>query len=129
MSTKQPGSTDNTGRLRRVGSFAEIEEEFIQRISTMVYCSAATIDSHQHTRSRVLHPIWEGRNGWVTTEAKAAKVKQLAANPFISIKGNASMRSNEERVWPVQAFHSRFAFQCVYLVFRPAGRKTRYKKR
>ena len=82
---RAPGSTNNTGRLRRVGTFAEIEADFADRIRTMVYCSAATIDSHQRPRSRVLHTIWEGRTGWVTTEAKAAKVKQLAANPFISL--------------------------------------------
>src|SRR5215203_6895308 len=85
MSTEQPNSTNNLGRLRRVPTFAEIEEDFADRIRSMIYCSAATIDSHQRPRSRVLHTIWEGQTGWVTTEAKAAKVKQLAASPFISL--------------------------------------------
>ena len=85
MANEQSDPTNNTGRLRRVSTFAEIEEDFQQRVRTMVYCSAATIDSHQRPRSRVLHTIWEGRTGWVTTEAMATKVKQLAANPFISL--------------------------------------------
>jgi general stress protein 26 len=71
--------------MRRVSTFAEIEQEFMQRIKTMVYCSAATIDSHQRPRSRVLHPIWEGATGWVTTDPSTAKAKQLAANPHMSL--------------------------------------------
>ena len=57
----------------------------MQRIRSMVYCSAATIDSQQRPRSRVLHTVWEGRVGWVATEVKAAKVKQVAMNPAISL--------------------------------------------
>jgi general stress protein 26 len=71
--------------MQHVGTFAEIEEEFLQRIRTMIYCSAATIDSQQRPRSRVLHPIWEGQIGWVTTGPTTPKAKQLAANPFISL--------------------------------------------
>jgi general stress protein 26 len=71
--------------MQQVSTFAEIEPEFLQRVRTMVYCSAATIDSQQRPRSRVLHPIWEGRTGWVTTGPTTAKAKQLAANPFISL--------------------------------------------
>jgi general stress protein 26 len=71
--------------MQIVRSFAEIEEEFLQRVRSMVYCSAATIDLQQRPRSRVLHPIWEGRTGWVTTGPKTAKVAQLAANPFMSL--------------------------------------------
>lgn len=71
--------------MQRVSTFAEIEEEFLQRVRSMVYCSAATIDLHQRPRSRVLHPIWEDRTGWVTTGPKTAKAAQLAANSFISL--------------------------------------------
>ncbi len=71
--------------MQHVSTFAEIEEEFLQRVRTMVYCSAATIDLHQRPRSRVLHPIWEDRAGWVTTGPKTAKAAQLAANPFMSL--------------------------------------------
>jgi hypothetical protein len=47
----------------------------------------------------------------------------------LNIKGDASMRSNEERVWPVQAFHSRFALHCVHLVFSPRRAKKPDAKR
>src|SRR5215212_10882815 len=71
--------------MQRVSTFAEIEDEFLQRVRAMVYCSAATIDPQQHPRSRVLHPIWEGWTGWVTTGPNTAKAAQLAINPFISL--------------------------------------------
>ena len=43
-----------------VTNFAEIEAEFIERVHTMVWCSAATVDRQGRPRSRILHPIWEG---------------------------------------------------------------------
>jgi len=71
--------------MRRVSTFAEIEAEFLQRVRAMVYCRAATIDAQQRPRSRVLHPIWEGQTGGVTTGPNTAKAAQLATNPFISL--------------------------------------------
>jgi len=71
--------------MQHIATFAEIEEEFLQRIGSMVYCRAATIDSQQRPRSRVLHPIWEGQTGWVTTGPTTAKAKQLANHPFLSL--------------------------------------------
>jgi general stress protein 26 len=71
--------------MQHVDAFAEIEEEFLELVRAMVYCSAATIDLHQRPRSRVLHPIWEDTTGWVTTGPRTAKAAQLAANPFMSL--------------------------------------------
>jgi len=71
--------------MREVSTFAEIEDEFLARVRTMVYCRAATIDVDQRPRSRVLHPVWEDRTGWVTTGPKTAKAAQLALNPFMSL--------------------------------------------
>jgi general stress protein 26 len=71
--------------MQQISTFAEIEPEFLQRVRTMVYCSAATVDAQQRPRSRVLHPIWEGQTGWVTTGPATAKAKQLAANPRMSL--------------------------------------------
>jgi general stress protein 26 len=71
--------------MQQISAFAEIEQEFLQRVRAMVYCSAATVDAQQRPRSRVLHPIWEGPTGWVTTGPDTAKARQLAANPCISL--------------------------------------------
>lgn len=69
----------------RVADFAEIEAEFIQRVHSMVWCSAATIDSQQRPRSRILHPIWEGSTGWIGTHRNSHKSRHLARNPYMSL--------------------------------------------
>lgn len=69
----------------RVEHFSEIEAEFIQRVHTMVWCSAATVDSQQRPRSRILHPIWEGATGWIGTHRNSYKAKHLARNPHMSL--------------------------------------------
>jgi uncharacterized pyridoxamine 5'-phosphate oxidase family protein len=68
-----------------VRDFAEIEAEFIKRVHTMVWCSVATIDSQNRPRSRVLHPIWEGKTGWISTHRDSYKQKHLAKNPYVSL--------------------------------------------
>lgn len=69
----------------RVGTFAELETEFIERVHTMVWCNAATVDSKQRPRSRILHPIWEGSTGWIGTNPHSFKSKHLANNPHMSL--------------------------------------------
>ena len=68
-----------------VNDFSEIEAEFIQRVHTMVWCSVATVDTHNRPRSRVLHPIWEGATGWITTHRHSHKARHLAHNPHMSL--------------------------------------------
>lgn len=69
----------------QIQHFADIETEFIQRVHTMVWCSAATIDSQNRPRTRILHPIWEGSTGWIGTHRNSFKAKHLAANPHVSL--------------------------------------------
>ena len=68
-----------------VAHFSEIEAEFIKRVHSMVWCSAATVDSKQRPRSRILHPIWEGSTGWIGTHRHSFKAKHLAKNPHMSL--------------------------------------------
>ena len=68
-----------------ISHFSEIEEEFIKRVHTIVWCNAATVDRQQRPRSRILHPIWEGSTGWVLTHRNSHKSKHLAHNPYISL--------------------------------------------
>lgn len=69
----------------RVTHFSEIEAEFITRVHTMVWCNAATVDTRQRPRSRILHPIWEGPVGWVTTHRSSHKSLHLNRNPYMSL--------------------------------------------
>jgi general stress protein 26 len=71
--------------MQRVTTFAEIEHEFLHRIQTMVYCNLATVDDHRRPHSRVIHPIWEGPIGWLTTGPRTAKARQINANPYVSL--------------------------------------------
>ena len=71
--------------MQHISTFAQIEQEFMERVSAIVWCNAATVDAEQRPRSRVIHPIWEGVTGWFTTEPCSTKVKQLTANPFVSL--------------------------------------------
>jgi general stress protein 26 len=68
-----------------IQNFSDIESEFIQRVHTMVWCSAATIDSKGRPRSRILHPIWEGATGWIGTHRNSHKSRHLENNPHLSL--------------------------------------------
>lgn len=68
-----------------VPTFAEIEQEFVQRAHAMVWCNVATVDEHGRPRSRVMHPIWQGGTGWITTGRGTAKLRQIAASGFVSL--------------------------------------------
>ena len=70
---------------RTVSSFAEIEQAFIERAHSAVWCSVATVDRQGRPRSRVLHPYWEGSTGWIATNRNSYKSSHLAANPFVSV--------------------------------------------
>ena len=68
-----------------VSAFSEIEQEFIARVHTMVWCSMATLDTRNRLRSRILHPIWEGQTGWASARPHSLKAKHIAHNPYVSL--------------------------------------------
>lgn len=76
---------ENRIQRKRYGTFAEIEQAFHNRVHHLVLCNCATMDTKQRPRSRILHPIWEGATGWVTTQKRSPKIKHLAANPSVSL--------------------------------------------
>lgn len=74
--------------------FAEIAAEFHERIARMVWCNLATVDEQCRPRSRIVHPIWDGATGLIGIcgtsgrsghRAPSLKVRQLAANPNVSL--------------------------------------------
>lgn len=68
-----------------VSSFAEMAAEFMERVQRVVWCNVATIDTRNRPRSRILHPLWEGSVGWITTRHNMHKAKHLAHNPYVSL--------------------------------------------
>jgi general stress protein 26 len=68
-----------------VASFAEIQDEFTERVKRIVWCTVATVDTKGRPRTRILHPNWEGTTGWICTGRNTLKTKHLAANPYVSL--------------------------------------------
>ena len=69
----------------RIANFADIADEFLERVNRMVWCNVATIDSKGRPRSRILHPVWQGNIGWITTRRLSPKAKHLEHHPFVSL--------------------------------------------
>ncbi len=68
-----------------VSTFAELQTEFMARVSRAVYCCMATVDLKNKPRSRIMHPIWDGATGWVISWPQSHKAKHLRANPHVSL--------------------------------------------
>lgn len=68
-----------------VSSFDEIADEFHARIARIVWCTMATTDPKRRTRVRLVHPVFEGSTGWITTRRYSNKGRHLAANPHVSL--------------------------------------------
>lgn len=65
--------------------FEEIETEFRERVDRMVWACVATIDTQGRPSTRLLHPIWEGRTGWIGTHRTSTKARHLERSPLISM--------------------------------------------
>ena len=65
--------------------FAELQSEFEARVNKIVWCNVATVNAQGRPRSRILHPIWEGAIGWITTRPTSYKAADLAKNPYVSL--------------------------------------------
>ena len=66
-----------------VSTFAELQPEFLERVSGAVYACLATIDSKDRPRSRIVHPIWEGATAWIVSYPATPKSKHIARNPHV----------------------------------------------
>src|SRR5947209_5896780 len=69
----------------KIATFAEIADEFLERVNKAVWCNVATIDTKGRPRSRILHPIWQGEVGWITTRRGSPKERHLQEHPFVSL--------------------------------------------
>ncbi len=67
-----------------IATFAEIAPEFKARTERIVWSIMATVDRQNRPRSRVVHPVWFGNEGWLTTRRGSHKGKHLAENPYVS---------------------------------------------
>jgi general stress protein 26 len=65
--------------------FAEIAKTFDERVRRIVWCTVTTVDTKGRPFSRILHPVWEGRTGWIATGRNTLKAKHLAGNPNVAL--------------------------------------------
>jgi hypothetical protein len=65
-----------------VGSFIDLEDEFVGRVHGIVRSTAAT---RGRPRSRIWHPLWEGKVGRIATNRNTLKTSHLASNPYLSL--------------------------------------------
>jgi general stress protein 26 len=73
---------------KEVADFAGIADEFNRRVSGIVWCTVATVDTKNRPRTRILHPIWEtdgGVVGYIATGRHSFKEKHIANNPNVSL--------------------------------------------
>jgi hypothetical protein len=74
-----------------MADLSEVAPAFVKMAHRIVWASAATTDSKNRPRSRVLHPLWlwdaEARSlvGWIATGPTPVKVKHLERSPFMSV--------------------------------------------
>jgi hypothetical protein len=67
-----------------VSDYEQIREEVTRRASKHVWCNLATIDRAGRPRSRIVHPVWEGPQGWFATFSGSHKEKHMASTPWVS---------------------------------------------
>ena len=62
---------------------------FIEMAHRIVWCTVASVDAAGRPRSRVLHPMWEWREGqligWIGTGPTLTKREHLEASPYLSL--------------------------------------------
>jgi general stress protein 26 len=68
-----------------VSTFDDMQDEFLERVISAVYCNMATVDTRNRPRTRIVHPIWEGSTGWIVSWPETPKSKHLANNPHVSL--------------------------------------------
>ncbi len=71
--------------MARVASFADIAEEFQRRWQRTIWATMATVGPRGRLQARLVHPLWEGSTGWITTGADSLKARHLKSNPYTSL--------------------------------------------
>jgi general stress protein 26 len=68
-----------------VATFDDLKDTFFARVNAMVWCNVGTVDSQGRPRSRIMHPVWEGPVGWVTSRRETVKARHIERCPYVSL--------------------------------------------
>ena len=63
----------------------DLAATFDARVRKIVWCTVTTMDTKGRPFSRILHPLWEGRTGWIATGRHTLKTKHLAGNSNVAL--------------------------------------------
>ncbi len=70
-------------------NLSETAPAFVAVAHRIVWATVATVDPSGHPRTRILHPVWEwdGEHltGWIATDPRSPKARDLAHEPRISL--------------------------------------------
>jgi Pyridoxamine 5'-phosphate oxidase len=69
--------------------FAELQDDFLRMTTETVFCTATTVDPRGRPRNRIIHPVFQVRDGapvgWALTGRTPLKTRHLAANPHMAL--------------------------------------------
>lgn len=63
----------------------EIQPEFEARVRRIVWAQLATVDPAGRPRTRVVHIVWDGLTGFLSTAPGSPKLEHIARNPNVSV--------------------------------------------
>ncbi|MFC9438361.1 pyridoxamine 5'-phosphate oxidase family protein [Nocardia sp. NPDC057030] len=71
-----------------MAAFEAIQADFFRFTQEIVWCTVTSVSGDGRPRSRILHPLWEMRDGrpvgWIATGKTPVKARHLAANPVVA---------------------------------------------
>jgi len=110
-------------------SFAVLEEDFLRITREVVLCTVTTVDGQGRPRSRILHPVWEVRDGrpvgWVYTLPVGIKAKHLAGNPYVAVSywshAQEVVLSECLATWVEDAETKKYVFDLINNTPEPVG--------
>ena len=62
----------------------EISAELDRRLRRTIWCAFTTVDARNRPRTRLVHPVWNGATGWLTTRTGTPKLDDIRANTAVS---------------------------------------------
>jgi general stress protein 26 len=71
--------------MGRVASFDDLAAEFERRWQRTIWATMTTVGPSGRLQSRMVHPLWEGATGWITTGPQSLKARHLKTNPYTSL--------------------------------------------
>jgi len=114
-----------TAMTTYVATFEELAAEMVERAHHFLWCNMATADARGRPRSRVVHPVWDTRFGWLGARRSSFKGRHLARNPWVSLAYIADLAQplyiDCHAEWADDLDDKRYAWELFLAASPPAG--------